>query len=156
MAGLATERDILSIPKVELHVHYGGNFSEAIAVELAGRHGVDPFVMPLENGRYPARFTDFPDFLRALVAIHGLIRAPEDVETVAAAFARGQAAQAWAAPTSPTSSGERRGQHSSPRPSAWSWRRASTPGRPRGPIDRRPPMPRREEAARAGGRPLFP
>lgn len=51
MAGLATARDILSIPKLELHVHFGGNFSEAIAVELARRHGVDPTDLPLEGGR---------------------------------------------------------------------------------------------------------
>jgi hypothetical protein len=51
MAGLATERDIHSIPKLELHVHFGGNFSEAIAVELARRHGVAPTDLPLEGGR---------------------------------------------------------------------------------------------------------
>jgi adenosine deaminase len=34
---LATEHDITSIPKIELHVHFGGNFSEAVALELARR-----------------------------------------------------------------------------------------------------------------------
>ena len=94
MAGLATEQDILSVPKIELHVHYGGNFSEAIAAELARRHDLDPaVVLPLEGGRYPAKYRDFPDFLRALIALNDLIRTPDDVQTVAAAFARGQAAQ---------------------------------------------------------------
>ena len=32
MNGLATEHDITSIPKIEQHVHFGGNFSEAIAL----------------------------------------------------------------------------------------------------------------------------
>ncbi len=94
MIGLATEHDITSIPKIELHVHFGGNFSEAIAHELACRHGLDVDVaLPLERGRYPARYRDFPDFLRALIALDDLVRTPDDVETVAAAFARGQAAQ---------------------------------------------------------------
>ncbi len=94
MTDLASEHDIMSIPKVELHVHFGGNFSEAIALELARRHDLDPaVVLPLENGRYPAKYRDFPDFLEALIKLDGLVRTPEDVETVAAAFARGQAAQ---------------------------------------------------------------
>ncbi len=94
MIGLATEHDVTSIPKIELHVHFGGNFSEAIACDLARRHGLDANVaLPLERGRYPARYRDFTDFLRALIALDNLVRTPDDVETVAAAFARGQAAQ---------------------------------------------------------------
>ncbi len=91
MTRVATEQDILSIPEIELHVHFGGNFSEETAVELARRHGVDPSDLPLEGGRYPTKYRDFPDFLRALIALDDLIRTPDDVETVAAAFARGQA-----------------------------------------------------------------
>lgn len=54
MIGLATEREITSIPKIEPHVHFGGNFSEAIALELARWHGLDSAVaIPLEQGRYP-------------------------------------------------------------------------------------------------------
>lgn len=94
MVSVATEHDITSIPKIELHVHFGGNFSEAIAQELARRHGLDPAIaLPLEHGRYPARYRDFPDFLQALIALDAIVRTPGDVETVAAAFARGQAAQ---------------------------------------------------------------
>ncbi len=92
--GLASEGDVTSIPKVELHVHFGGNFSEVIARELASRHGLDADVaLPLQQGRYPTRYRDFPDFLQALIALDDLLRTPEDVETVAAAFARDQAAQ---------------------------------------------------------------
>lgn len=89
-----TEQDITSIPKIELHVHFGGNFSEDIARELARQHGLDPAAaLPLEDGRYPARYRDFPDFLRVLIALDGIVRTPQDIETVASAFARGQAAQ---------------------------------------------------------------
>ena len=74
--------------------HFGGNFSEAVARELARRHGLDPAVaVPLQEGRYPTRYRDFPDFLQALIALDNLVRTPDDVETVAAAFAREQAAQ---------------------------------------------------------------
>jgi hypothetical protein len=91
--GLATEHDIAPLPNVELHVHFGGNFSEAVALDLARRHGLDPAVaVPLHQGSYPTGYRDFPDFLRALIALDRLVRTPDDVETVAAAFARGQAA----------------------------------------------------------------
>ncbi len=94
MTGLATEQDVVSVPKIELHVHFGGNLTEVTALGLAARHGLDPaVVLPLEGGRYPTTYRDFPDFLRALVALDDLVRTPDDVETVAAAFARAQAAQ---------------------------------------------------------------
>jgi len=38
MADLATERDIRSVPKVELHIHLNGTITEATASELARRH----------------------------------------------------------------------------------------------------------------------
>ena len=90
----AEERDIVSVPKVELHVHFGGNVEESLAIELARRHGLDPaVVLPLLDGRYPAAYRDFPDFLRVLIAVNDVVRTPDDVEAVAAAIARGQAAQ---------------------------------------------------------------
>lgn len=91
---LATEQDVASIPKIELHVHLGGSVSEATATELARRHGLNPAdVPPLEQGRYPDRYTDFSHFLRTLLAVNELIRTPEDVAMVAADFARAQARQ---------------------------------------------------------------
>jgi aminodeoxyfutalosine deaminase len=94
MPDLASAADIASVPKVELHVHYGGSVDEATASVLARRHGLDPdAVLPLQDGRYPATYADFAAFLRALIAINGLIRTSDDVEFAAAAFARGQAAQ---------------------------------------------------------------
>jgi hypothetical protein len=41
-SGPATERNILSVPKVELHVHLNGSITEGTASELAKRHGADP------------------------------------------------------------------------------------------------------------------
>lgn len=94
MIGLATAADVAAVPKIELHVHFGGNFDEATALEIARRHGLDPGVaLPLVQGRYPTRYRGFPDFLQALIALNDIVRTPDDVETIAAAFTRGQAAQ---------------------------------------------------------------
>ena len=92
MVGTATEEDILSIPpRSSFHVHLGGSVSEATAIELARRHGLDPeAVLPLQDGRYPSSYPDLPHFLRTFMAINDLVRTRDDVETVAAAFARGR------------------------------------------------------------------
>ncbi|HEY8093150.1 MAG TPA: hypothetical protein VID93_05185, partial [Acidimicrobiales bacterium] len=94
MTTRADEQDVSSVPKIELHVHFGGNVDESLAVELARRHGLDPaVVLPLHNGRYPSAYRDFPDFLRVLIAVNDLLRTPDDIERAAAAIAQGQAAQ---------------------------------------------------------------
>lgn len=94
MGELATDPDIVSIPKIELHVHLGGAITEATASELARRHGADPSVaLRLTDGRYPGRYSDFPDFLATYLAANEFVRTPDDLETVAAAFAHQQAAQ---------------------------------------------------------------
>ncbi len=94
MANLATERDIATIPKVELHVHLGGTITEATASVLARRHGADPAsTLRLVDGRYPGRYPDFGGFLDAFLATNAFVRTPTDLELVAAEFARAQAAQ---------------------------------------------------------------
>lgn len=94
MADLATERDITTVPKVELHVHLNGAIAEATASELARRHGEDPAqALKLVNGRYPGRYPDFGGFLDAYLAANWFVQTPEDLELVASEFARAQAAQ---------------------------------------------------------------
>ena len=95
MAQLATERDILTIPKAELHIHLGGAISEATATALARRHGeADPeAALQLVDGRYPGHYPEFQGFLDAYMRANQFVRTPEDLELVAADFARGQAAQ---------------------------------------------------------------
>lgn len=94
MGELATEQDIVSIPKVELHIHLNGSITEATAATLARRHGADPDeALILENGRYPGTYPDFAGFLAAYLATNEFVRTPEDLELVAAEFARGQAEQ---------------------------------------------------------------
>ena len=90
-----TERDLASIPKVELHVHLGGSITEETAAELARRHGADPeAALHLVDGRYPAPYGGFGAFLEAYLAANEFVRTPADLELVAAAFAEAQAAQA--------------------------------------------------------------
>ena len=94
MAEIASEDDIRTIPKVELHVHLNGSITESTAATLARRHGADPEqVLILEDGRYPGTYPNFQGFLDAYLAANEFVRRPDDLELVAAAFARGQAAQ---------------------------------------------------------------
>jgi adenosine deaminase len=91
---LASDRDIETLPKVELHVHLNGAISESTARTLARRHGADPEdALILVDGRYPGRYAGFDGFLAAYLAANAFVRTPEDLELVAAEFAKGQAAQ---------------------------------------------------------------
>ncbi|MEO5704187.1 MAG: adenosine deaminase [Candidatus Limnocylindrales bacterium] len=90
----ATDGDIVSIPKVELHIHLNGSITEATASTLARRHGADPDqALQLVSGRYPGHYSNFGGFLDAYMLANNFVRTPEDLEFVAAEFARGQAAQ---------------------------------------------------------------
>jgi adenosine deaminase len=94
MPAPATEHDIVTIPKVELHLHFGGSIAEATAATLARRHGQDPDrVLGLRDGRYPAPYAGFRGFLRSFLAANQFVRTPEDLELVATELARTQAAQ---------------------------------------------------------------
>ena len=91
---VVTAADLRSLPKVELHVHLEGSIAAETAVRLAERHGEDPGkVLVLEDGRYAPRFRDFEHFVATFVATARHVRRPEDLQTVAAAFARSQADQ---------------------------------------------------------------
>jgi adenosine deaminase len=94
MADLASERDIVTVPRVELHIHLQGSITEATASALAHRHGADPReALKLVDGRYPSSYPNFEGFLDAYLATNAFVRTPDDLELVAAEFAHGQAAQ---------------------------------------------------------------
>ena len=94
IADAASERDITTIPKAELHVHLNGTITEVTASELARRHGAQPEqALRLIDGRYPGRYPDFEGFLDTYLAANQFVRTPDDLELVAAEFARAQAGQ---------------------------------------------------------------
>ena len=86
--------DLESHPKIELHVHLEGSVAADTAAELARRHGRDPAdALPLVDGRYPKRFTDFQEFINIYLAVSAQIREPGDLQVIAEAFAQAQAKQ---------------------------------------------------------------
>jgi aminodeoxyfutalosine deaminase len=91
---LADQFDFASHPKIEIHVHLEGSIAADTAAELARRHGFDPpEVLPLVDGRYPSRFTDFQEFIDIYLAVSAQIRDPEDLRIIPEAFAHAQAKQ---------------------------------------------------------------
>ncbi|MEX2504506.1 MAG: adenosine deaminase [Egicoccus sp.] len=98
-ASTPDDLDLATLPKVELHVHLEGSVAATTAVDLARRHGEDPeAVLEVVRGDdgglgYPSPFRDFMHFVATFLATTRQIRTPDDLATVAADFARGQAAQ---------------------------------------------------------------
>ena len=94
MTILASMREIATLPKVELHIHLNGSITEETAATLVRRHGAAPDeALGLVDGRYPGRYPDFQGFLDAYLRANAFVRTPDDLELVAAAFARQQAAE---------------------------------------------------------------
>ena len=83
-------RDLVALPKVELHVHLEGSMRASTVVELAGRYGVE---LPegLRDGRY--RFRDFRHFIDEWLAGLSCLRTPEDLRRIAVEFCQDEAAQ---------------------------------------------------------------
>ncbi|HEX6021571.1 MAG TPA: adenosine deaminase [Solirubrobacter sp.] len=83
-------RDLLTLPKVDLHVHLEGSMRATTVVDLAERYGVD---LPegLREGRY--EFRDFRHFIDEWVAGLACLRRPEDFRRIALEFCEDQAAQ---------------------------------------------------------------
>jgi adenosine deaminase len=83
-------RDLLTLPKVDLHVHLEGSMRPSTVVELAARHGVE---LPegLRDGRYA--FRDFRHFIDEWLAGLACLRSAEDVRRIALEFCQDEAAQ---------------------------------------------------------------
>jgi adenosine deaminase len=82
-------RDLLTLPKVHLHVHLEGSMRPTTVVELAERHGVE---LPegLREGRYG--FRDFTHFIAEWVAGLRCLERPADIRRIAYEFCEDQAA----------------------------------------------------------------
>jgi adenosine deaminase len=82
-------RDLVSLPKVHLHVHLEGSMRPATVLELGRRYGVE---LPdgLREGRY--EFRDFTHFIAEWVAGLQCLQGLEDVRRIAYEFCDDQAA----------------------------------------------------------------
>jgi adenosine deaminase len=82
-------RDLVSLPKVHLHVHLEGSMRPATVVELADRYGLR---LPegLRGGRY--EFDDFTHFIAEWVAGLRTLQRLDDVRRIAYEFCEDQAA----------------------------------------------------------------
>lgn len=87
---MSPARDLVALPKVDLHVHLEGSMRPGTVVELAARHGVE---LPegLRDGRY--EFRDFRHFIDEWLAGLACLHEPEEFTRVALEFCEDQAAQ---------------------------------------------------------------
>jgi adenosine deaminase len=87
---VTTGRDLLALPKVDLHVHLEGSMRPETVVELAARSGVE---LPegLRDGRY--EFRDFRHFIDEWLAGLDCLRRPEDFRRIAVEFCEDESAQ---------------------------------------------------------------
>jgi adenosine deaminase len=88
-ASIRRMRDLVTLPKVHLHVHLEGSMRPSTVVELARRHGVE-LPAGLREGRYGYR--DFTHFIAEWVAGLRSLQRPEDVRRIAYEFCEDQAA----------------------------------------------------------------
>jgi len=84
---------IRTVPKVELHVHLEGSMPPELLLELARKHAIALPYDTVKGLREWYRFVDFPHFVEIYVAMSACLRTPDDIEALAWAFMRGQAAQ---------------------------------------------------------------
>ena len=87
---MSTGRDLIALPKAELHVHLEGSMRPATVVQLAAACGV---ALPegLRDGRYD--FRDFTHFIAEWVAGLQCLTRPEDFRRIAYEFCQDEAAQ---------------------------------------------------------------
>ena len=68
-------RQIISLPKCELHLHLEGSIEPATVCALTARHGVK---MSEEEVRQRYAYRDFPEFIEAFKWVTSLLQEPQD------------------------------------------------------------------------------
>jgi aminodeoxyfutalosine deaminase len=86
------QTDLLSLPKVELHVHVEGSITAKTAAELARLHGDETgATLPFVGGHYPERFHGLGHFIEVYLAVSQLIRTPDVLAMITALFPKAPA-----------------------------------------------------------------
>jgi adenosine deaminase len=85
--------EIRSLPKVELHVHLEGAIPASTFLDLARRNDVPLPVTTEAEVKDWMVFRDFPHFAEVYATVARVIRTPNNIEELAYAFLKGQAAQ---------------------------------------------------------------
>ncbi len=83
-------RDLLSLPKTDLHVHLEGSIRPATVVELSERHGT-PLPRGLRDGRWS--FDDFDDFIDNYMVMLQCLVTADDFRRIAYEFCEDEASQ---------------------------------------------------------------
>jgi adenosine deaminase len=87
------EETLTSFPKIELHVHLEGSIRPETLLKLAERNKIELPAKDLEGLKDWYKFRNFERFVEVYIACSKAIKTPEDIELIAAEFARGQAEQ---------------------------------------------------------------
>jgi adenosine deaminase len=84
--------DIVSLPKVELHVHVEGTLEPELIFDLADRHGLDLPYASMADLRARYDFPDLQSFLDLYYANLTVLRTADDFAVLASAYVRRAAA----------------------------------------------------------------
>jgi adenosine deaminase len=90
VSSTSSGRDVLALPKTDLHVHLEGSVRASTMAELADANGV-----PLPPGAVDGRwaFVDFEDFLRQWTVAQACLAKPDDLRRIAEEFIEDEASQ---------------------------------------------------------------
>lgn len=77
---------LLTMPKVELHVHLEGTISPDTLWKLSRKHGVDLGVRSLDEAARLYEFSDFTHFIDVFTKCSDVLRAAEDLGTAVEAY----------------------------------------------------------------------
>ncbi|KAI9013569.1 adenosine deaminase [Hyaloraphidium curvatum] len=84
---------ILSVPKVELHVHLEGSMPPETMLALAARHGIQLPADDVPGLRKWLDFRDMPHFVAIYFTISKCLQTPDDIELLGRDFLKQQARQ---------------------------------------------------------------
>lgn len=86
-------RDLMTLPKAELHLHIEGTLEPELAFELAAKHGITLPYVSIAELRAAYSFDDLQSFLDLYYATMAVLRDADDFERLTSAYLARAAAQ---------------------------------------------------------------